>query len=379
MKNKLKTLLVRVCSYWNNKIYCFASDFNLLFSIDIKDGKLQLVDAIPEENIPIQYLLGSMNINNSKLILGPRNAKKIWTYDLNTKTWDNLSINKLDDQQNGITQIYNYKNFVYLIGSSYPAILCIDLENNTCDYIEEPYKEAAARHEKVDFLYFRAHGVQLDNNLYLASCLDNFVLKFDMETKKYQWIKVGDDGCAYSEITWDGTSFWLSPRLNCDIVKWDGKEKTEILPLPPELKPTTNTYTWTACYDGRNIVFPCMSHPESIIIDTQKNMFEIQKQQYNLYTRLDNGMVISQTIDGELSIKTDDTIQTYNPSVDIEQLKHFYDKKNLSVFNDGTLYHETPAPSLSSLESFLALTKSASEHKPATEGQIGKAIWEAIR
>ncbi len=90
-------------------------------------------------------------------------------------------------------------------------------------------------------------------------------------------------------------------------------------------------------------------------------------------------MVISQTIDGELSIKTDDTIQTYNPSVDIEQLKHFYDKKNLSVFNDGTLYYETPAPSLSSLESFLALTKSASEHKPATEGQIGKAIWEAIR
>lgn len=379
MKSELITLFARVCTYWDEKLYCFARDLNLLFSIDLKDEKLELIDTIPEEDIPTQFLLGSMNIANNKLILGPKVAKKIWIYDLESSTWDNVTINNYNTQNNGINQIYSYKNSVYLIGSGYPAILCLDLENDTCEYIEEPYKEAAARHEKIDFLYFRSHGVQLDHNLYLASCLDNYVLKFDMETKKHQWIKVGDDAYVYSEIAWDGTSFWLSPRLNCDIIKWDGQKKTEILPLPPELKQSTNTYTWTSCYDGRQIVFPCITHPKSIMIDIQQNSYQIFEQQYNLYTRLDNGMVISQTLEGELTIKTDQTVKKFNPSIEINQLKQFYEGKHLSVFNGGTLYHEAPTPSPMSLENYLALLKPASQNKPSADEQVGKVIWEAIR
>lgn len=379
--NNMINLSIHRCTYWEEKLYCMAREFNLLFSIDIQDGTVNPIDAIPQEHILSNFICGHITIHNNKLIISPFKTKKIWIYDLLSKHWDSITIKERDNLYGlgGFFQTYIYNNSLFLIGCGYPAIICLDLENYSCYYIEEPYQDLLSRHPDIDFFYFRTQGVLLNNNLYLASCLDNYVLKFDFETKKYHWIKIGSDDYVYSEITWDGNNFWLSPRLNCDIVKWDGKDKIEILSMPPELKPSLNTYAWTACYDGNHVIFPCVSHPKSIIVDIQRNAFKIEERQYNLYTRLDNGMIISQTSNGELSIKSDDTIKKYHPSIDIEYLRQFYEKKNLSIFNGGTLYHETPASSLLSLENYLAFLKSVSQEKLETEGQVGKEIWEAIR
>lgn len=369
------------CTYWEEKLYCIAGDFNLLFSIDTKDGTVELIDTIPQTDLLSTFSRGHMIIHNNKLIIPPDKSGKIWIYNLQSKCWSSISIEKRNTLYGSgvFFQAYIYDNNLFLIGGDYPAILCLNLENQTCEYIEEPYQDIIDRHHNIDFSYFRLQGVSLKNNLYLASSLDNYVLKFDMQTKKHQWIKVGDDSYVYSEITWDGNSFWLSPRINCDIVKWDGKEKTKILPMPSELKPSLNLYAWTACYDGDHVIFPCISHPKSIIIDTQKDTFEIQEQQYTLYTRLDNDMVISQTKEGELSIKQDNTTQTYSPSVNFKQLNQFYETKHMSVFEGGKLYHETPSPSLLSLESYLDSINPTTQGKLKTERKIGKAIWESIK
>lgn len=380
MDNKINLSVYR-CTYQEGKLYCLAGDFNLLFSIDTKDGAVELIDSVPQTNLLSTFSRGRIMFHDSKLIIPPDKTGKIWIYDLLLKCWNNIPIKKRNTLYGSgvFFQAYIYDNNLFLIGGDYPAILCLNLTNQTCDYIEEPYQDIIDRHPDIDFSYFRLQGVALKDNLYLASSLDNYVLKFDMQTKKHQWIKVGDDTYVYSEITWDGNDFWLSPRINCDIVKWDGKDKTKILPMPPELKPSLNLYAWSACYDGDHVIFPCISHPKSIIIDTHKETFEIQEQQYILYTRLDNGMVIIQTKEGELSIKTDSTTQTYNPSVTIKQLNQFYEEKGLSVFEGGTLYHEAPAPSLLSLENYLSSLKPADQRKPKTEGQVGKAIWETIK
>ena len=385
MKNNIVTLFAHKCAYQDGKLYCFAN-FNLLFSIDLQDGTIELMDAVPEENILSNYLFGSMNIWNNKVILGPNMAKKIWIYDLTSRHWEslsvNLSINGDESLETGkIHQIYTYKNLIYMIGSSYPAILCVDLENNSCDYIEDPYKEVKDRHPDINFYYFLIHGVQLENNLYLASSLDNYVLKFDMETRKHQWIKVGNDNYVYSGITWDGSSFWLSPRLNCDIVRWDGKEKTKIIPLPPELKPAVQTYTWAACYDDDHVIFPCMSHPKSIVIDIQRDNFQILDQQYMIYTRLDNGMVVSQTIEGDLSIKTagDSSAKIFRPTVKMEELLHFYKEKGRKILVPQTLYNEKQKGQLLSLENYLDFIELKESDQSAANGPIGKAIWESIR
>ncbi len=380
MDNRINLTAYR-CTYWEGKLYCIAGDFNLLFSIDTKDGTVELIDTVPQTNLLSPFSRGHIVIHNNKLIIPPDKSGKIWIYNLLSKRWSNIPVEKRNTLYGSgvFFQAYIYDNNLFLIGGDYPAILCLNPENQTCDYIEEPYQDITDRHHDIDFSYFRLQGVSLKNTLYLASCLDNYVLKFDMQTKKHQWIKVGDDSYVYSEITWDGNNFWLSPRINSDIVKWDGKDKTKILPMPDKLRSCLNLYTWTAGCDGDHVIFPCISHPKSIIIDTQKDTFEFLEQQYILYTRLDNGMVISQTKEGELSIKTDSTTQTYNPSIDIKQLNHFYEKHNLSVFEGGTMYQEAPAPSLLSLKNYLDSINPAAQRKPKTERQVGKTIWETIK
>lgn len=383
MKNDKLDLLACRCTYWNEKIYCLARDFNLLFSVGLQDGKIELVDVVPEGDLLTTYLFGFMSTYNDKLIITPDKTKKIWIYDLVSKCWNSLATKEYEHYwaNGGIQQIYTYNDKLFLVGGDYPAILCLDLQHNSCDYIEEPYKEIMARHPDRDYLYFRSYGVKLENNLYLASCLDNFVLKFDMETCEHCWIKVGDDNYTYSGITWDGNNFWLSPRLNGDIIKWDGSDKTKILPLSRELTEADQIHSWEACYDGSKIVLPNASYPKSILIDPQNDHFEFSEQQYPLFTRLDNGMVVSQSTNGDLSVTTENSSpKNYHIAIETKQLKQFYKKRNLPIFKEQMLYHEVPNHPLLSLEGFLAFAGSeAGDRSTPDNGSIGKKIWEQIR
>lgn len=381
MEKNIMDLLTYDCAYHDGKLFCITRDFNLLFSVDIQDGNIELVDIIPKEDILTAHLAGAMTIWNGKLILTPGMSKKIWIYDLVSKHWEDLPVKEYNHWGTGsISQIYEYKNKLFLIGGSYPAILCLDLEHNTCDYIEEPYKEVMTRLPEINFSYFRTHGIRLYNNLYLASCLDNFVLKFNMDTMEYQWIKVGNDKYMYSGITWDGNYFWLSPRLNTDIVKWDGKENVKVLSLSDDYKQNAQMYVWGACYDGRQIIFPSSTQAKSILMDIQKDCFHFCEKQYPLFTRLDNGMVVSQTADGYLSVRTEDSPEKiFHISVETDRLKQFYEERNIKIYKEQTLYTEIPNSPMLSLDGFLKFTSSRTQRKPKSNGQVGKAIWDKIQ
>lgn len=380
MKNNVLDLFTYTGAYWNGRLYCLARNCNLLFAVNLQNGKTELIDVIPGEDTLINFICATITVWNNKLIFTPNQTKKIWIYDLVSRQWDGLTIRKYDHciGAGPINQVYKYNNKIFLIGSGYPAILCLDLENNSCEYIEGPYKDMLTRHPKPDYLYFWFYGVHLENSLYLASCLDNYVLKFNMDTLSYQWLKIGEDSTTYWGMAWDGNNFWLSPRSGDDIIKWDGKKTVTKIPLPSKLKQHMK-YIWGVCYDGELIILSATNHTNTILINPHNNTLQIRKQQYTMYGQLDNGMIISQTTDGELSVKNGDSIQTYRITTDTDQLRQFYEDKYLPIFKGRTLYHEASKNSILSLESFLALTKTASQSMPASEGQVGKAIWEKIR
>ncbi len=382
MKNNTMDLLAYTGAFWKGKLYCLSRECNLLFSVNPEDGKTEFVDTIPEEDTLTTFICGIMTVWNDKLIFTPNKTKKIWIYDLISGQWDNVAIKECDDHcldAGSFYQIYIYNDKIFLVGSGYPAILCVDLENKSCDYIEGPYKDMLTRHPDPDHIYFWYYGVQLENDLYLASCLDNQVLRFDMDTQEYHWIKMGDDGPGYQGIAWDGSNFWLSPRSGGDITKWDGKKEVTTLSLPGELKQHAE-YIWGVCYDGKQIVLPATTHTNTILVNVQNDTLQIQKQQYSMYGQLDNGMIINQTINGDLSIITDGSSwKTCHTAIHTDQLQQFYKEKHLPVFKEKTLYHEDSWNSMLSLDSFLTFTKSQSETNVSSTGQVGKQIWEQIR
>lgn len=60
--------------------------------------------------------------------------------------------------------------------------------------------------------FFRTHHAVRGEWLYLASCVDNTVLKFNLKTNEYKWLSIGSDDNKFSGIVYSLNDFWLSPR-----------------------------------------------------------------------------------------------------------------------------------------------------------------------
>ena len=395
MYKKLTEIPLCRCTYHKGKLYCLAKDLNLLFSIDLQDGSIDLMDAVPGEDVLSSYLSGSIAVWNHTLILAPNKTKKIWLYDLITKQWNGVPIKEADCRESGgFYQTYIWNNKAFLIGGGYPAIICLDLEKNTCDHITKPYKEMMDRNPDSSYLYFRPNGVRIEDTLYLASCLDNYVLTFDMASLEHQWIKIGPDSSAYSGIAWDGTDFWLSPRSNNDIIRWDGRENVKAYPLPDEFSQHSE-YVWDACFDGRQMVFPAVNHERNIQLDPENDSLHVYDEHYTLFKRLDNGIVVRQNNNADLTVTTEihsvenssmeiHSVESFSEkvfpvSVEADRLRQFYEERNLSIYKENTLYYETAGSQMLSLKGFLNFANSGFQHRSDSDGTVGQAIWEKIR
>ena len=107
MTNNMTNLLVHRCTYWKGKLYCITRSHNLLFSVDLQDGKIELIDVIPERDILESYLPGYMSVWNNKLIISPNKTNKIWIYDFISKYWNSYPIKEYDHWgSGGIYQVY---------------------------------------------------------------------------------------------------------------------------------------------------------------------------------------------------------------------------------------------------------------------------------
>mgnify|MGYP003359352554 CR=1 FL=1 len=111
---------------------------------------------------------------------------------------------------------------MYLIGSSYPAIIKLDVSKMKAEYIKEPFIEKVKKMGELKDAFFRTHHAVRGEWLYLASCVDNTVLKFNLKTNEYKWLSIGSDDNKFSGIVYSLNDFWLSPRTTEKIIKWDG-------------------------------------------------------------------------------------------------------------------------------------------------------------
>ena len=250
------------------------------------------------------------------------------------------------------------------------------------------------RNPDSSYLYFRPNGVRIEDTLYLASCLDNYVLTFDMASLEHQWIKIGPDSSAYSGIAWDGTDFWLSPRSNNDIIRWDGRENVKAYPLPDEFSQHSE-YVWDACFDGRQMVFPAVNHERNIQLDPENDSLHVYDEHYTLFKRLDNGIVVRQNNNADLTVTTEKlsvenssmeihSVENFSEkvfpvSVEADRLRQFYEERNLSIYKENTLYYETAGSQILSLKGFLNFANSGFQHRSDSDGTVGQAIWEKIR
>lgn len=323
------------CLIYNEQIIFILRDMNMICSFDMKKNKTKILGKIPEESFRRYRLSTNMYIYKDKIILTPCSAKKIWVYNIQSKEWHSIAIRSFEPKymEYKILQSVAYKEKLYMIGSNYPAVICMDMETEDIEYIEI-YDHLKDEFNKYNDCFIRSDYVCIDEFLYMASCLSNEVLKFDMETKHFKWIKVGNMGNRYSGIAWDGNNFWLSPRINTPIVMWDGKEKFDEIKLPGTYN--DNTYNFLGIvYFCNYIIIPGLLLNKTLYINKNNvNDVQIKDGQFTFVRSLDDNRLFGQKREGQIFV-VDKSLKTeyFDIVIDVNQLREYFIEYSYSIYD----------------------------------------------
>lgn len=378
MKHVIK-IFMEDCVLVEDKVYFFSKGWNALYALSPKSKEIKLISIMPEEKIFATRLCAGIMHHKDKLILIPMTAKKIWIYDLKTDQWIGLKRKKMgtENTHQEIFRAIEYKEFLFLIGSNYPSIIRLNMNSYELEYWSEPYDFLMSfKNEKE--AYFRSDFLLENNQLFLASCLNNYVLCLNLETLEYNWHEVGERKFRYSGIARAGEYYWLSPRTGTPIVKWDGKNQTEYFPLPVGFDNKKYNFLGVQHYDGK-IIFPGMLQNKSIRMNScYPYKIEICDGQYYFYKCFEKKGVVFQRNDGMFSIKypSSDEIYTTYCMLPQEQVIEFIrdNIKDEESFFNGLQIELLP----SSLVMYLLLVESKKEEW-RKKIEIGVDIWKSIR
>lgn len=360
------------------RLFLFAKSFNMLFSIDIADGNITFLGGIPEERALLERGTCKLAYWKEQIIVVPLLLKKIWIYSLGNGSWKGIAIK--DDRQKILKTRFRQalieNSFIYLIGGHYPAVLKMDLDTYRISYIEEPF--FLDREKETEELYFRGDFAYREGKIYLASCRDNSVLALHLDTHAYERIEIGKTENRYSGITWDGSNYWLSPRLNTPIVKWDGKDQVTEYEIPFSKK--KNEISYSGIVENNNqLIVPALADSEAdTIILTENGRMEFEHKRYTFYKKTKEGEYLSQDSGGNLIfINEKGEKRNFSCVLTGEAFDNFFSILNVDT-NDIAKKINSEKGCFSLFE-LLCLTDKRRAFSVKENQGIGAGIWESTK
>lgn len=176
-ENELKIVLHNFCKCMG-KSYATALRGNGLFEIT-NGEKAEFITMFPNEEPEKCKLYSDVVVYKNKIIFVPGSAKDITIYDVENKSIDNIKLQKKDT--------YNFYNFqskfstairkgkyVYMLPETYPAIVKINCESWTVEYIDIDEEEMCFK-----------KGIAVEGNVVLIpSVKANVCMQFNLETNE---------------------------------------------------------------------------------------------------------------------------------------------------------------------------------------------------
>lgn len=287
------------------RLFLFAKSFNMLFSIDIADGNITFLGGIPGEQALLERGTCRLIYWEEQILVIPLLFEKIWIYSLKSKAWKEIDIgyDRQKISQTKFRQAIVRHGFLYLIGGHCPAVLKMDLETHQISYIEEPF--LYYRKKETEELYFRGDFVYREGTVYLASCRDNSVLALHLDTQSYKRIEIGGKENRYSGIAWDGSHYWIAPRINTPIVKWDGKDHVTEYEIPAGKRKNRISYSGIVERANQMLVPALAGSGADTIILNRNGEMDFADERYTFYKKTQEGEYLSQDSRGNLIFMND--------------------------------------------------------------------------
>ena len=196
-----------------------SSIFNGLFRINMNTGECSCLRMFPTEKIFARRLHTKAFLYENKILFIPCSADYISVYDMEK---DNISVIELKEvnfqkypwylKNNKFNDGILYKDSLFLIGSTYPAIVKLDLKTNILEYYTQWIKREFA---------FRKSPAIVGDRFYIPSIKGNEVLCFDMKTCKAEMHNIGDNNYGSWGICKIQDDLWLSPQKPGAIIRWN--------------------------------------------------------------------------------------------------------------------------------------------------------------
>lgn len=329
--NRIKGhILTEDCAIYGEKMYFMARDYNMLCEYDLKKDKTRIISHIPEKGMEAYRLATSISVCDGNVVLAPTNMEKIWIFNIEKSIWRSLEIEDRKVERNKFFVSIQHKNKIYMVGSFYPSILEVDIHDNTVKNLDDIFEGRFEASREMKDSFFRYNYVQKDNKIFLASCISNEVLEFDMENREYEWHRIGKKQNRFSGIGWDGKRWWLAPRNNGALGIWDQMNYEEI--NLPENNGEKYSFTGIVCFAG-NVYLPAMENEYTLIVDKNSDI-KMRKERYTFAKKINEEQMICQNINGDMYIITKDCKKTkINNTIDISKLNTYLQEFDKTVVN----------------------------------------------
>lgn len=215
-----------------DSIWFSAQKHNGLYCMNCNTKETRLVSEFPGEKMMGYRLYKSITRAGDKLFFAPCNASAVAVYDISKQEMRMIAV---EDMQSPRKTVFGkgfkfwtavaYNPWIYFMGHGYPAILRINTVTLKTEYIVEwlPVVNNLADSDN-NAPYFVEGCIKGTKALFPLACTDGLA-EVDLPTGNVNIICLDSGVDGYNGMAFDGVYFWLTPRNDNRVVRWNGKSK----------------------------------------------------------------------------------------------------------------------------------------------------------
>lgn len=219
--------------FYENKIWFTELECNEFYCYDFFTQKTELICKFSQEIEYKSRLFYTIIPFKNYMYLTPFYASKIYKVnilngevkEINLLNFNNFNTKMKENYYEDAAKFMSahfYKNIIYFLPASFPAIAELNCDTDEIRYYTDWIVRIKEKYVSSERSFFRK-TLFLNGKIYMPLCKGNAVVIFDIDNKKFYIKEVGNIGCSYSSICYDGKDFWLSPRGKGAIVSWNEK------------------------------------------------------------------------------------------------------------------------------------------------------------
>lgn len=146
----------------------FADTMNIIFFVNLNDGRVRFMPGIPEEEFVSSYLVSDIIYSGGDFFFIPGNAKKMWKCDANFDNWKAISI----EYPNIVQKFHSaqlWEEKIYIFQHNFPYSIVYNINTGEISNLE------------IGKNLIITDSCIVNKNIYCTVACECFIIKYDLK------------------------------------------------------------------------------------------------------------------------------------------------------------------------------------------------------